>query len=216
MRLLESAPRRYDMGIRLLSLGRIDRVHAKMAELAHADERVLDVGCGTGALACLCADRGARVTGIDVSPRMLDVARERVKTAGLEGGVEVKQMSAIDLDEAFHQESFDVVVSSLMFSELSEDEQQFVLRQCHRLLREGGRLAIADEVLPRPWALRALVRLLRLPLVVLTYVLTQTTTSSVLNLEENIARAGFSVRRVERSLLGSLELILAQKTADGA
>ncbi len=216
MRLLESVPRRYDMGIRLLSLGRIDHVHAKMAELAQADERVLDIGCGTGRLACLCAGRGARVTGIDVSPRMLDVARGRVKTAGLEHQVELSQVSAIDLDEAFQEAGFDAVMSSLMFSELSEDEMDFVLRQCHRLLREGGRLAIADEVLPRRWALRTMVRLLRLPLVVLTYVLTQTTTRAVAGLEERVAGTGFAVRSVERSLLGSLELIVAQKTADGA
>lgn len=49
MRLLESAPERYDFGIRLLSLGHIDRVYRRVAELVRGHD-VLDLGCGTGNL----------------------------------------------------------------------------------------------------------------------------------------------------------------------
>ncbi len=215
MRLLESAPRRYDFGIRLLSLGRIGRVQARMAEQVGAGEHVLDIGCGTGSLTLRCAGRAARVTGIDISPQMLDMAREKVEAAGLEDQIELREMSAIDLDEAFGDGSFDAIVSSLVFSELSEDEQGFVLRECHRLLRDGGRLVIADEVVPRSWPLRLLSRVLRLPLVVLTYILTQTTTRAVAGLEEKIAGAGFAVRAVETSLLGGLTLVVAAKNEEG-
>ncbi len=215
MRLLESAPRRYDLGIRLLSLGRIGRVHERMAEQVGDGERVLDVGCGTGSLALRCAGKAARVTGIDISPQMLDMAREKVEAAGLQDQVELREMSAIDLDEAFPEGSFDVIVSSLVFSELSEDEQGFVLRECHRLLRDGGRLVIADEVVPRSWPLRLLSRVLRLPLVVLTYILTQTTTRAVAGLEDKVARTGFAIHAVETSLLGGLTLVVAAKSEEG-
>ena len=50
MRLLERAVDRYDTGIQLLSLGRIQRVYDRVAELARGPE-VLDLGCGTGAVA---------------------------------------------------------------------------------------------------------------------------------------------------------------------
>jgi ubiquinone/menaquinone biosynthesis C-methylase UbiE len=215
MRLLESAPRRYDLGIRLLSLGRNERMHEQMAEQVEAGERLLDIGCGTGSLALRCARRGARVTGIDISPQMLDVARRKVAAAGLTDELELREMSALDLDEAFPEKSFDVIMSSLVFSELSEDEQRFVLRQCRRLLTDGGRLLVADEVAPRSWPLRLLSRALRLPLVVLTYILTQTTTRAVAGLEEKIAGAGFAIRSAERSLLGGLELVVAAKNEEG-
>ncbi len=215
MRLLESAPRRYDAGIRLLSLGRSERIHARMAEQVEADDRVLDIGCGTGSLALRCAQRGGRVAGIDVSPRMLDVAREKLAAAGLKDQVELRQMSAIDLDETFPAHSFDVVMSSLVFSELSDEEQRFVLRACRRLLRKGGRLVVADEVVPRTWPLRLLSRAVRLPLVVLTYVLTQTTTRAVTDLEGRIADAGFNIVDIERSLFGGLELIVATQSEEG-
>lgn len=215
MRLLESAPRRYDAGIRLLSFGRSERVQARMAEQVQADDRVLDVGCGTGSLALRCAQRKGMVIGIDVSPGMLDVAREKLAAAGLDDQVDLREMSVIDVDEAFPAHSFDVVMSSLVFSELSEEEQRFVLRECRRLLRSGGRLVVADEVVPRAWPLRILSRALRLPLVVLTYVLTQTTTRAVADLEEKIADAGFAIVDIERSLLGGLELIVATQSEEG-
>ena len=46
-----------------------------------AGEHVVDVGCGTGNAALLAAERGARVTGVDPAPRLLDVARERGRGA---------------------------------------------------------------------------------------------------------------------------------------
>jgi ubiquinone/menaquinone biosynthesis C-methylase UbiE len=209
MRLLESAPRRYDLGIWLLSLGQADRVLARMADCVEDGQRVLDIGCGTGSLALRCAERAADVVGIDISPQMLDVARHKVAAAAQESRVELREISAVDLDEAFPDGHFDVVTSSLVFSELSEDEQRFVLRESRRLLRRGGLLLVADEITPRPWPLRLLNILLRLPLVTVTYLLTQTTTRAVAGLEEKIARAGFTIRRVERSLLGGLELVVA-------
>jgi ubiquinone/menaquinone biosynthesis C-methylase UbiE len=215
MKVLESAPRRYDLGIRLLSLGRIDRVHREMAEWgARDDVRVLDIGCGTGLLTLACGRRGAHVTGIDISPLMLDIARERVKQAGLDDHITLTEMSAIELDEKFEAGSFDTIMSSLVLSELSEDEQRFVLRQCPRLLVDGGRLVVTDEVVP-PWPWRALHLLVRLPLMVVTYVLTQTTTRAVAHLQAKVADAGFRIEWQRRSVLGDLETIAAVKERSG-
>lgn len=212
MKILESAPRRYDLGIRLLSLGRISRVHQEMAERGVSDgSRALDIGCGTGSLTIACARRGAQVTGIDISPQMLDIARRKVEQAEMADSITLVQMSAIDLDERFEPQSFDTVMSSLTFSELSDDEQRFVLRQCHRLLRNDGRLIIADETVPPSWPKRLLHLLVRLPLVALTYVLTQTTTRAVAHLESKIADAGFRLEWTHGNLLGDFETVAAVK-----
>ncbi len=67
--------------------GRYEQTASELAPVADAavtaldlagGERVLDVACGTGNAARVAADAGARVTGLDASPRLLDVARERV------------------------------------------------------------------------------------------------------------------------------------------
>jgi ubiquinone/menaquinone biosynthesis C-methylase UbiE len=217
MRVLESAPCRYDLGIRLLSLGHTDKVHRRIASrFTSAGLRALDVGCGTGSLAIALARQGAHVTGIDISPQMLDIARRKVEEAGLSESVALVQMSAIDLDERYQAGSFDLVTSSLAFSELSDDEQRFVLGQCRRLLAEGGRLVIADEVVPSSWPKRLLHLLVRLPLVVVTYVLTQTTTSAVRDMESKITAAGFEIEWKETTFLGDFQTVAARRRSGGA
>src|SRR5512135_1752803 len=175
MRILESAPERYDFGIRLLSLGRINSVYGRMAVLARGPE-TLDLGCGTGALARSLAERGQHVTGIDLSPEMLDLARKRTPPGAALRWV---QAGAVELVDCFRPESLDTIVSVLMFSELSAAERAETLRQCHRLLRPGGQLLIADEVRAPTFTRSVLQFLLRAPLVVITFLLTQATTHAV-------------------------------------
>jgi SAM-dependent methyltransferase len=54
-----------------------------------AHEYVLDIGCGTGNAALLAAERGARVTGVDPAPRLLEVARARAGERGLDAAFEL-------------------------------------------------------------------------------------------------------------------------------
>ena len=83
-----------------------------------------------------------------------------------------------------------------------------------RLLVDGGRLIIGDEVVPS-WPRRALHLLLRLPLVIVTYILTQTTTRAVAELRPKITDAGFKIRWTNRSLLGDFETVAAVKSGMG-
>ena len=215
MKVLESAPHRYDLGIGLLSLGHIGKVHRRIADrFAGEGLRVLDIGCGTGSLAVALARRGALVTGIDISPQMLDIGRRRVEQAGLDESVTLTQMSAIDLDEEFEAGSFDLITSTLVFSELSDDEQRFVLRHCRRLLVDGGRLVIADETTPPSWTKRLLHLLVRLPLVVVTYALTQTTTGAVRDLQSKITAAGFEIGWDDATFLGDFRAVAAVRRPD--
>ena len=175
MRLLESAPQRYDFGIRLLSLGHIDRVYVRVAQLVRGPD-VLDLGCGTGNMALRLTRLGLRVTGIDASPEMLAVARRKIPPGAVVRWVETR---AVELIDHFPAGSFDTILSILAFSELSEAEQFLVLRQCRSLLRPGGRLILADEVRAPEFLRRTLHNLMRAPLSVIAYVLTQASTRPV-------------------------------------
>lgn len=99
-------------------------------------QRVLDVACGTGVLACAAArraGRGGTVIGLDPNGGMLAVARHRDKQVVWQEG------RAESLP--FPDEDFDVVVSQfgLMFFE----DRHAALREMMRVLRPGGRLRIA-------------------------------------------------------------------------
>lgn len=115
--------------------------------LAQADlqpgERVLDVACGTGIVARLAAERvgpGGAVTGVDVSPDMIALARSLTTTActGSQAPIEWREAKAVALP--VDDQSFDVVASQLglMFVE----EKGAAASEIRRALTPGGRVFI--------------------------------------------------------------------------
>lgn len=222
MKILESAPKRYDLGISLLSLGRINKVKRKIAEDFIKDEdKVLDVGCGTGTLAVMMAERGATVEGFDISKDMLKVAKEKIRSRNLGNNIKLKELGVAEMNN-FPDESFDKVVSTLVFSELSNDEQRFALKESWRVLKRGGLLIIGDEVTPEidTCCLNCLVistikktiyHLIRIPLLVLTFILTQTTTKPVKSLEDKVTETGFEIIQIEKSFFDSFKTVIAKK-----
>ena len=211
MKVLESAPGRYDRGMRLLTLGRLARLYEDIATRLTSGERVLDVGCGTGALAVRLARQGCYITGIDISPRMLAQAAERVRAEAMDSQVVFQELGAVDLDTGFPDASFDVVVSTLVLSELSEDEIEYTLQEIGRILRPKGKLMVADEVMPDSPLGRLGTFLFRLPFAVLAYLLTQNTTHRVAGLRERIERGGYRIVDTENYLAGTLKLFVAEK-----
>jgi len=191
MKVLESAPERYDRGIDRLSGGTIDAVYQRVAELAAAPGvRLVDVGCGTGGVALACAARGARVTGVDVNPGMLEVARAKAAAAGAE--VDWLTLGALEVEDRFAAASLDAAVSCLMFSELQPEERAYLLGVLRSRLVPGGRLVIADEVTPTTRRRRWWRRARRLPAALWTYLVTQTSTHPVDDLAAIVRSAGFT------------------------
>ena len=210
MRMLESAPHRYDVAMRMLTFGGIDRAYDELAAHVTRGQRVLDIGCGTGALTLRLALRGAQVRGIDVNPEMLAIARRRLEGAGIAEDVELAETGVAELDNE-PSGSYDVIVSGLCLSELTDDERSYTLSQAQSLLKEGGWLAVADEIVPGNLALRALNAAIRAPLVALTYLVTQQTTHAVRSLPEELAGAGFRLVSQRERMLGTFGVFIAEK-----
>jgi SAM-dependent methyltransferase len=100
-------------------------------------DRVLDVACGTGVVAVTAARRGARVTGLDLTPELLDVARDNSLAAGVD--VEWHEGDAEELP--FPPESFDVVVSQ--FGHMFAPRPDVVVNEMLRVLKPGGMIAFS-------------------------------------------------------------------------
>jgi len=105
-------------------------------------QRVLDFGCGTGTLTLLLkrAQPSARVTGLDVDAKVLELARRKIEKAGAEVELLQGRIEEVELAAA----SFDRVVSCLVLHHLTTDEKLSALRAMRSALRPGGELHIAD------------------------------------------------------------------------
>jgi demethylmenaquinone methyltransferase/2-methoxy-6-polyprenyl-1,4-benzoquinol methylase len=215
MKILESRPKRYDRGVALMSLGAADRCRRTLVdENVRPGSRVLEIGCGTGTLAILAAQAGAEVLGFDVSGAMLQVAHGKVDAAGLSHKVQLEERGVSSMD-GLADDSFDLVTSTLVFSELSPDERAYAVRHAYRVLHPGGRLALADEVRPRSLLKRLAHGAVRIPLLIVTFALTQTTTRAVEGLPELVSEAGFRIESVEWSSLDSFLYLTAIKEQKG-
>jgi SAM-dependent methyltransferase len=103
--------------------------------------RVLDVACGPGIVTSALAEGAQEVVALDLTPQMLEQARERCAKAG-RTNVVFKEGSATALP--FADATFDAVVTRLSFHHFAEPN--VALKEMLRVLRRGGILTIADVV----------------------------------------------------------------------
>ena len=121
-----------------------------MGELRNA--RVLDAGCGDGALVCTAAARGAVATGLDPDPARLTAARTQAERAGLTPAFVDGRIERLPFADA----SFDVVVAVTVLCFLTDASG--AVCEMARVLRPGGRLVLGE--LGR-WSFWAMIRRVR-------------------------------------------------------
>jgi 2-polyprenyl-3-methyl-5-hydroxy-6-metoxy-1,4-benzoquinol methylase len=215
MKWLETNPKEYDRGIQWLTLGKLRSLKEKIAyEYVRTGTRVLEIGCGTGTLTMLMAGQGAIVTGIDASTVMLGEAQKKIAASDFRERITLHYMDASMIGERFSSASFDMIVSTLVFSELPPDEQRYVLEACASLLAPGGRLLIADEVLPKDLLSRLAYYLIHLPLALLTWLITRTSTKALREFETLLAKTGFRPNIGAAYLGNSLLLYVASLSSE--
>ncbi len=111
-------------------------------------QRVLEIGVGTGAsLLHLAAATfpGGRVDGLDISPGMLAVAREKLRRHGLEERVELCEGDARDLP--YEDGRFDAAFLSFTLELFSDEDVAAVLAEIRRTLKPGGKLGVVSMAL---------------------------------------------------------------------
>ncbi len=147
--LMLNGGRRYDLSVwfcdTFLFRGQVRELRQRTVNLARIQpgDAVLDVGCGTGTLAMKVARRvgkAGRVTGID--PGAEQIARARSKAARRNLPIDF-QIGVIE-QLPFPDQSFDVVLSTLMMHHLPAPLKRQGLAEIARVLKPGGRLVIAD------------------------------------------------------------------------
>jgi SAM-dependent methyltransferase len=133
----------------------VEHYLAKRARFVHAHcpppARVLDVGCGTGALAARLADDGYDVAGVDPSAGMLDVLRARAPR--------VSAQVASGTDLPFSDDSFDLVYCVAVMHHIADPAPvRATLGEMVRVARPGGRVLIWDHNPRNPYWRRLMAR----------------------------------------------------------
>jgi len=207
MRWPESTPERYDAGMRLLTFGRVRRLHGAVvaAAVRQRGDRVLEIGCGTGTVTEQLVERGARIVAVDQSPEMIEVAKARVV-----GDVEWREQTAAEIDR-LPKGAFDAVVLCLCLSDMSGSERRFVLARSAERLDEDGILVVADEMqAPRGWR-RILQLAWRGPQAVLAWLLVGSISRPLADFGSELEDAELEIIHEERWMFGTLGLYLARR-----
>ena len=140
---------RYDLVTRVLSCGQDTRWKDRLARAVapRAGERALDLACGTGDIAFRLAGSGTRVCGLDITPRMLQLARDK-STAGACTWT-TGDMTALPFADA----TFDIVTTGYGLRNVPDLDA--AVAEIVRVLRPGGRFASLDFNRPESPAIRA-------------------------------------------------------------
>lgn len=210
MKILESRPRSYDRRMNELSHGRVRAMKQAVASEIPRGTHVLEVGCGTAELAALICARGATVEAFDRSSSMLDVAARRIEEEELDGRLTLREMGVEGMD-GLEEQSYGAVASTLVLSELTDDERRYTLKHAFRVLKPGGLLAIADEVLPRSRAGQLLHAFTRVPMLAATYLVSGASTRPIPDLQGDVLDAGFTIEREQRSHGDAFAVLVARR-----
>ncbi len=107
----------------------------KLIELAvEENDRVLDVGCGTGSATILAASMAKEVVGIDLSPDMIELAEEKVQKERLEN----ISLLATSVEDYSPDSPFDKVISSFMIPHVKPGLRPSIYSCMYNFLKPGG------------------------------------------------------------------------------
>lgn len=137
----------YDKANRFISLGMDLRWKKKLINrlLATQPSRVLDLATGTADLPLMMCDRGlSAITGLDLSPGMLEVAKDRVKTEGRSDAITLVQGDSENLP--FNDATFDAV--SVSYGLRNYEDLEKGLHETFRVLKPNGHFFILETSVP--------------------------------------------------------------------
>lgn len=122
---------------------------------SRASGDVLEIGFGTGANLPFYPP-GLRLTGVDLSPRMLAVGQDRARELGVDVELVEADAQALPFDDA----TFDTAVSTLVLCAVPDERA--AIAELHRVLRPGARLLLLDHIVSNWWPVSAAQRLVEL------------------------------------------------------
>ena len=167
---------------------------------SQARGQVLEIAIGTGLnLPFYPAD--VELTGIEISPAMLEITRRRAKSLGRQVKLVVGDAQTLP----FSDQSFDTVVCTIALCSIPDDRQ--AVAEAWRVLRPGGSFVALEHVRSPNIIIRGLEHLLE------SYTLRTQADHLLREPVETVQEAGFSIEYLKRQKLGIVERLIARKAS---
>lgn len=130
---------------------------------------------------------------------------------GFHNVLNVIKMPVVDLDKIFPNNSFDKITAILSFSEFYLKEQDYVLDQIYRILKDTGEFILVDEVKPKKKSKRILYFMIRIPIAFINFIQTHISTKPLKNFEDRLKAHKFQIIEEKLYLLDTLKLMRIRK-----
>ena len=195
-RIYDREAARYDRGIRVFE--RLLFAGGREWVCSRTRGDILEVACGTGRNLPFYPE-GARLTGVELSPEMLEIARDRAGRLGVEANLRPGDAHHLDFSDA----SFDTVVFTLALCTIPAPD--LAISEARRVLRPGGRLLLLEHVRSPLFPVRLLQQALE-PLSV-RFQADHLTREPL----DHLRKHDFEIEAIQRSKLGTVERISARK-----
>jgi ubiquinone/menaquinone biosynthesis C-methylase UbiE len=165
---------------------------------SQADVNVLEIAIGTGRNLPFYPPR-VQLTGIDLSPAMLEIARRRASEMGIDADLRVGDAQALEFEDS----TFDTIVITLALCSIPDERK--AVAEAWRVLRPSGRMLLLEHVGSPLLPVRAVQHLLNF------FTVRFEGDHMVREPLEALRAVGFEIDHVERSKLGIVERVVARK-----
>ena len=165
---------------------------------SQARGQVLEIAIGTG-LNLPFYPTNVEITGIEISPAMLEIARRRSQSLGRQVNLQVGDAQALP----FPDQSFDTVICTIALCSIPDERR--AVAEVWRVLRPGGRFVALEHVRSPNIIIRGLERLLE------SYTVRTQGDHLLREPAETVQAVGFSIEYLKRQTLGIVERLIARK-----
>lgn len=131
----------YDLSMRLFFRKKHQEILAKI--VLKPNQTLLDIGCGSGIMLSLLDKKYPHneLMGLDIDPKILKIAKKRLPTR-----IKLKEASAIQIP--FPNDSFDIVLNTLVIHHLASSDKPKMIGEVFRILKKRGRFYLFDFAAP--------------------------------------------------------------------
>jgi len=209
----DNISRYYDPLFNIISLGKIPTTKKWILRKINPGDKILEIGCGSGWLTCQCAIRGAQVFAVDISVKMLDLAKKRAKKESVYENIQFIKMDFLnEFNPSIFNTSFDKIIFCFFLDIFPDDSMVYqLIKNAQYLLKTKGQLIVADELEIENPITKKIITIIRFPVFKFLEITTNIAYPKMHNYIKLLRKTGFEEIDIKKSFFGYIGLLTAKQ-----